>query len=180
MKMNLIKHITLDSETYADAVKSKVVVTEIEDLTGKVDHVGFGGASKSYYELDNGAERYVLERNGMSSPDSYTNNVWIFYNDFTANDAYLFLKNWDSVEKEVGAEISAAKAYIKMTETEKKEYYAEEKELAEKEAPAIIDFFDGWLEYEEFDRIKKEAASWSEEEVREEVIKRTAKKLSNH
>lgn len=180
MIMNLIKHIVLDSETYADAVKSKVAVNELEDLTGKVDHVGFGGASKSHYRLDNGVDRYVLERNGLSSPDSYTNHVWIFYDDFTANEADLFLKNWDYAEKEVAAEIKAAKAYIKMTNTEKNEYYANEKELAEKEAPAIIDFFDGWLEYEEFDRIKKEAASWSEEEVKEEVIKRTAKKLSSH
>ena len=97
--MTPIKHISLDCQTFVDAFKQQypqVEVRELENLTGKVPHVGFGGASKSYYlSPKSGRAIYVLERNGQYAPDAYNNDVWQFREDFTAEEAAEFLKGID-------------------------------------------------------------------------------------
>jgi hypothetical protein len=93
--MDYVKHVVLDCQTYAEAVKDKVTVVELEDLTGKVPHVGYGGASKSSYSSPiTGRTVYVLERNGSVAPDAYVNDVWLFMDDFSAEDAAKFLSEW--------------------------------------------------------------------------------------
>lgn len=95
--MDAIKYNQLDSQTLSGALKGKVTVTELEDLTGKVPHAGYGGAAKSVYVSPKTSKTiYVLERNGLSSPDSYTNDVWQFEADFTAAEAASFLTAIDS------------------------------------------------------------------------------------
>lgn len=90
--MEAIKHNQLDCQTLADALKGKVEVIEIADLTGLVPHVGYGGASKStYVSPKTGKTIYVLERNGMYASDAWGNEVWQFDSDFTTADAALFL-----------------------------------------------------------------------------------------
>lgn len=85
--------IELDSTTFSQAIKSLgVEVIEVEDLSGKVPHVGFGGASKSYYiSPKTGKKIYVLEQNGAYAADAYINRVWQFEEDFTVEEAYRFL-----------------------------------------------------------------------------------------
>ena len=90
--MTPLKHITLDCTTASEMLRGKAQVTEIEDLTGEVPHVGYGGAAKSsYVSPTSGKTIYVLERNGMYAPDAYTNDVWLFDEDFSAAAARDFL-----------------------------------------------------------------------------------------
>ena len=90
--MKAIKHLELEDTTYAAAVKSIVAVTELADLTGRVPHVGYGGAAKScYVSPKTGKTIYVLERNGLIAPDSYINDVWLFDSDFSDAEAAAFL-----------------------------------------------------------------------------------------
>lgn len=92
--MNAIKHSQLDCRTFAESVA--IPVTELEDLSMNVPHVGYGGASKSCYISPNSGQTiYVLERNGTYAPDAWINDVWQFDRDFTAHDASDFLKAWD-------------------------------------------------------------------------------------
>lgn len=94
--MKQMKHTVLDCETFEGWVEGKVEVEFSEDLCGKVPHVGCGGASKSkYVSRKTGKTVFVLERNGMYSGDAYSNDVWLFEEDFTADDARLFLEEWD-------------------------------------------------------------------------------------
>lgn len=90
-----IKHNQLDCETLANALsKLGITVTEIADLTGLVPHVGYGGAAKSFYiSPKSGKPIYVLERNGLCSPDSWLNDVWQFADDFTIDEAKAFLQS---------------------------------------------------------------------------------------
>ncbi len=97
--MEAIKHIQLDSTTFAEVMRGTVDVVEVEDLSQKVPHVGFGGASKSrYVSPTNGDMIFVLERNGMYSPDAYINDVWQFRQDFSASDAAKFLAEIDGAK----------------------------------------------------------------------------------
>lgn len=95
--MKPIKHAILDCETFEAFADGKVNVELVEDLCGKVPHVGFGGAAKSkYVSPKTGNTVYVLERNGMYAGDAYSNDVWLFESDFTAEEACAFLQQWDS------------------------------------------------------------------------------------
>lgn len=92
-----IKHSQLDCQTLADALRGRVEVQEIQDLTGLVPHVGAGGASKSIYvSPKTGRTVYVLERNGMYAPDAYLNDVWQFADDFSVDEAREYLDMWDN------------------------------------------------------------------------------------
>lgn len=98
--MNLIKHAQLDCQTFAEAVKNKVAVTELEDLTGKVPHVGYGGASKSSYISPNSGKMiFVLERSGMYCQDAFLSDVWQFDTDFSTEEASEFIENWFKEKK---------------------------------------------------------------------------------
>ena len=98
--MKHTKHVRLDCSTYADAVASLVLVEELEDLTGKVPHVGYGGASKSMYmSPKTGLPVYVLERNAVYASDAYYNDVWIFDQDFKAEEVNVFLTQWDTEQR---------------------------------------------------------------------------------
>ena len=93
--MKPIKYHCLDCETFASAVKGAVVVVLIEDLTGKVPHVGYGGASKSKYASPkSGREIFVLEVNGWYDADAYVNDVWQFEEDFSVDQAAEFVREW--------------------------------------------------------------------------------------
>lgn len=92
-----LAHHQLDCQTLADALSGKVAVRELEDLTGKVPHVGYGGASKSsYVSPRTGKTIYVLERNGLYAPDAWSNDVWQFDQDFTPAEAAAFLAAVDA------------------------------------------------------------------------------------
>lgn len=94
--MNPLKFAELDSQTFAEAVRDKVDVVELEDLTGKVPHVGYGGALKSkYVSPKTGRTIYVLEQSGMYDIDAYINKVWQFDRDFTVEEAAEFLKRYE-------------------------------------------------------------------------------------
>lgn len=94
--MKPIRHTVLDCETFEGWVEGKVEIEFAEDLCGKVPHVGCGGASKSkYVSRKTGQTVFVLERHGMCSGDAYSNDVWLFAADFTAEEAARFLKKWD-------------------------------------------------------------------------------------
>lgn len=101
LKSHLLKYDVLDCATLSDVVSKKgVIVTEIEDLSGKVPHVGYGGASKStYVSPKTGNTVYVLERNGWYAGDAYVNDVWQFDCDFTAEEANDFIKSEDAISK---------------------------------------------------------------------------------
>jgi hypothetical protein len=91
-----IKHDRIDAASFAEVV-APIHVEHVEDLCGKVPHVGYGGASKSkYVSPKSGRTIFVLERNGMYAPDAFSNEVWHFERDFTVADAATFLKNQDS------------------------------------------------------------------------------------
>lgn len=107
--MKAIKFNELDCQTLADALKGKVEVVELEDLSWKVPHVGYGGATKSMYvSPKSGKTVYVLERSGMYDADAFSTKVWQFDEDFTVEDAAEFLTQFD-----------------KMTAEEKEAYFAE-------------------------------------------------------
>ncbi len=107
--MKAIKYNQLDCQMLADALKGKVTVTEIENLTGKVPHVGFGGASKSSYESPKtGKTIYVLERNGLYAPDAWINDVWQFDADFTIQEATNFLTTIDTEKRQQQSFIKVA------------------------------------------------------------------------
>ena len=94
--MHPIKHNKIDSASFADVV-APLPVEFVEDLCGKVPHVGYGGASKSkYLAPKSGRTIFVLERNGMYAPDAFSNEVWHFEQDFTVAEASTFLNNQDS------------------------------------------------------------------------------------
>lgn len=94
-------HITLIDQTYAEYLKGHVEVVELEDLTGLVPHVAYGGASKSvYFSPKSHKNVYVLERSGHFAADSYSNDVWFFDVDFTAVQARDFLERWDKKKRE--------------------------------------------------------------------------------
>lgn len=94
--MNAIKYHELDCQTFADALRGKVDVVEVEDLTGKVPHVGFGGAVKSkYISPKSGKTIYVLEQSGMYAADAFVNRVWQFEEDFSVDDAIEFLRIYE-------------------------------------------------------------------------------------
>ena len=100
--MKEIKYHLLDCQTFTEAMRGKVEVIELEDLTGKVPHVGYGGASKSkYFSPKTDRWIYVLERNGWYAGDAYANDVWQFDNDFTADEARRFIEDWDRSHKDV-------------------------------------------------------------------------------
>lgn len=93
--MNPIKHTVLDCETFDSFCAGKVDVKLVEDLCYKVPHGGYGGASKSSYANKTGKTILVLERNDWYSGDAYANDVWLFEEDFTADEAAEFIKDWD-------------------------------------------------------------------------------------
>jgi hypothetical protein len=97
-----IKHHILHDETLADVFKTHgVKVMEIEDLSGRVPHVGAGGAWKSsYVSPKSGKTIYVLERQGCGDGESYVNHVWQFEADFTPDEARMFLEDWDEALRE--------------------------------------------------------------------------------
>lgn len=97
--MTPIKHTQLIDTTLGHELqKANVIVTEIEDLSGKVPHAAAGGAAKSsYVSPKSGRTIYILERNSVVPPDSYTNDVWQFDTDFTAEEAAQFLKDVDAI-----------------------------------------------------------------------------------
>lgn len=98
--MKALNYNQLDCETYAAAVAGKVEVIELEDLSGKVPHVGFGGASKSSYVSPNtGKTIFVLERNNTYAADAYYNDVWQFDHDFTATEAADFIRAHDAEKR---------------------------------------------------------------------------------
>lgn len=118
--MKPIKYASLDCQTFEEWANGKVSVEPVEDLCHKVPHVGFGGASKSkYVSAKTGNTVYVLERNGMYSCDAYSNDVWLFEADFTAEEADAFLKKWDKnicYETEKHVVVMATK-FIEIKET---------------------------------------------------------------
>jgi hypothetical protein len=93
--MKPLKFFSLDCQTFADALKNKINLVFLEDLSGKIPHVGYGGAGKSkYISPKSGKEIFVLEVNGWYDADAYINDVWQFEKDFTAEEATEFLKKW--------------------------------------------------------------------------------------
>ena len=91
-----INYMVVDDYTFAQIARKQGIQTEeLEDLTGRVPHAGFGGAEKSrYVSKKNGATLYVLERNCWHS-DSCENKIWTFDRDFTAAEASEFLSEID-------------------------------------------------------------------------------------
>lgn len=70
---------------------------EVEDLTGQVPHVGYGGANKSQYTSPKtGRQVYVLEQSGMYASDGYVTRTWQFGEDFTVGQAAEFLAAEDA------------------------------------------------------------------------------------
>lgn len=97
--MESLIYVGLDSERYADFVANTVKVDEVEDLTGKVPHAGYGGAVKStYISPKDGQPKFVLERHQQYAPDAWGNDVWIFADDFTAAEASEFILNFDKTK----------------------------------------------------------------------------------
>ena len=90
--MKPLQTLVVTDYTFAEIARKQGIQTEeLEDLTAKVPHAGFGGAEKSrYVSKKNGATLYVLERSS-SIGDSYVNNIWIFDHDFTTAAAVEFL-----------------------------------------------------------------------------------------
>ena len=103
-----IKHDTLDCTTLADVLgRSGIQVTELEDLSDKVPHVGYGGAGKSKYTSPkSGSTIFVLERNGLYAPDAYLNDVWQFNKDFTTEEAKEFLVYQDNLKHQKMPKVS--------------------------------------------------------------------------
>lgn len=93
--MTPIKYNQLDCCTLADTLKGKAEVVELADLSGKVPHAAYGGASKSLYT---GQGIYVLERNGLYACDAWVNDVWQFNTDFSSAEAATFLSNFVTKE----------------------------------------------------------------------------------
>lgn len=94
-----VKYHCLDCSTFKGAVKGKIEVTEIENLSCKIPHVGYGGGSKSKYVSPKGQTIYVLERNNWYTGDAYINDVWQFDRDFTAEEADEFITQFDQEQK---------------------------------------------------------------------------------
>lgn len=94
--MKALKHTTLDCQTFEAYVQGRVTVTLLEDLCYKVPHAGYGGASKSSYTSpESGKTIFVLERNGWYAGDAYSNDVWLFGHDFTAEEVFAFIADFD-------------------------------------------------------------------------------------
>lgn len=89
-----IKHHSFDcSDLAAELEKHGVTVERVEDLTGKVWHVGAGGATKStYVSPKSGKTIFVLEKFGMYSADAYSCESYQFEEDFTVEQADEFLR----------------------------------------------------------------------------------------
>lgn len=98
--MTPLKTTILDCQTFSEVAKKQgVPFTELADLTGKVPHVGFGGASKgTYHSPSLGGQVWVLERNGFYAGDAYENTVYLFDADFTDGQAAAFLKSIDAAK----------------------------------------------------------------------------------
>ena len=97
--MKAIKFNEIDC-SLAEALRGKIDVVEVEDLSGKVPHVGYGGAAKSKYVSPSGKTIYVLERNGMYAADGYANRVWQFEEDFSTAqaEAFIALYEWEEAD----------------------------------------------------------------------------------
>lgn len=97
--MQALKYDQFDCATLADMLRGEIELIEVDDLSGKVQHVGFGGVAKSKYVSKNtGKTIYVLERNNTYAADAYTNDVWQFDADFSAAEADEFIRLHDSAK----------------------------------------------------------------------------------
>lgn len=87
-------HIFDCSDLASELKRHGVTVEQVEDLTGKVWHVGAGGATKStYVSPKSGKTIFVLETFGMYSADAYSCESYQFEEDFTVEQADEFLRD---------------------------------------------------------------------------------------
>ena len=93
--MECIKYNKVDCETLENLLRSKVKLEKLENLSGKVQHTGMGGAEKSVYTNDRGERIFVLERSEYYAQDAYATDIWQFRSDFTADEAKTFVENFD-------------------------------------------------------------------------------------
>lgn len=99
-KMNILKHVEIDCESYADVARRHGVVVEQVCEMDNVDHVGFGGCAKSrYVSPKTGQTLYVLERAGQYTPDAYTTEAWITDTDFSETEAIAMVKAHDETRR---------------------------------------------------------------------------------
>lgn len=95
--MNILKHIEIDCQSYADVARQQGVVVEQVCEMDDVDHVGFGGCVKSrYVSPTTGQTMYVLERSGQYAPDAYMTEAWVTDEDFTEAQAVELVKAHDA------------------------------------------------------------------------------------
>lgn len=93
-KMHPLKYFELGCQTLTEAVRGKVEVVELEDLTGKVPQMQ--EISKSMYvSSETHRNIYVLEQRDLFVPESYVTRVWQFDSDFTVEEAARFLKEYE-------------------------------------------------------------------------------------
>lgn len=98
--MNVLKHVDIDCESYADvARRNGIVVEQVCEMDG-VDHVGFGGCAKSrYVSPKTGQMLYVLERTGQYAPDAYATEAWVTDTDFSEAEAIALVKAHDETRR---------------------------------------------------------------------------------
>ena len=90
-----VKYANLDSRSLSEVLATiGIQVVETQDLTGKVRHVGMGGAAKlKYVSPKTGRTIYILERSAPYAPDAYYTESWQFREDFSAQEAQDFLED---------------------------------------------------------------------------------------
>jgi len=98
-------------ETFGDKLREAGIESKEENLSFKVPHVGYGGASKRIYTSPNtGKEIYVLETNEPYAADAFVTHLWQFDHDFTVEEAKTFLEAMANMD--MHSEISAKETSI--------------------------------------------------------------------
>jgi hypothetical protein len=98
--MKALSYQVLDCEILAGVLaKQGVKVTEVEDLSGKIPHTALGSAAKStYFSPKSNRTVYVLEREQQYAADGFATDVWQFAEDFTAEEAAEFVRQYDAAK----------------------------------------------------------------------------------
>ena len=100
--MECTKYNRVDCDLLENIIGSRVTIKKLENLSGKVNHVGMGGADKLAYTNGRGERIFVIERSQYYAPDGYVTDIWQFKEDFTVEEAKIFVENFDNAQNKEG------------------------------------------------------------------------------